>query len=154
MAEQQHKGPGEQSGFGASRTGTGTAGGTHRQEPGGGVMEKAQEMASTVASKAGDAWESTKQGAQQAASAVADTAQDAWEQVTSFMRRYPAATLCVGLGLGFLLARLFSGSSMGMGGFFQRGRSYYPSRGSSQSQFSPGNPQYGSGSPYPSDLSA
>src|SRR5579859_3252320 len=39
------------------------------------VMERAQELASNIADKAGEAWESTTQGARQAASAVASRAE-------------------------------------------------------------------------------
>jgi ElaB/YqjD/DUF883 family membrane-anchored ribosome-binding protein len=83
------------------------------------VKEKAQDIASTVTSKAENAWDSTKQ----VGSAVADTAENAWEQATDFMRRYPIATMCVGFGLGFLFARLMeemrsSSFGRGMRGFY------------------------------------
>jgi ElaB/YqjD/DUF883 family membrane-anchored ribosome-binding protein len=70
------------------------------------VKDKAQDVASAVASTAEDAWDSTREGVQQAASAVAHTAGDAWGEVTGLMRRYPFGTLCVGIGVGFLLSRL------------------------------------------------
>ncbi len=70
------------------------------------VKDKAQELASTAAARAQDAWESTKQGTQQAASAVATRAEDAWDRMTNCMSRYPLATLLTGLGLGFALAAL------------------------------------------------
>jgi ElaB/YqjD/DUF883 family membrane-anchored ribosome-binding protein len=72
-----------------------------------GVKEKAQELASTVTSRAEEAWETTRHAAQQAASRVAGTAEDAWEQTAAFMRRYPAVTLFVGIGIGCLLSQLF-----------------------------------------------
>jgi ElaB/YqjD/DUF883 family membrane-anchored ribosome-binding protein len=71
-------------------------------------MDKAQELASNLGTKAGEAWDSTRQGVQQAASRVTDTAEEAFESVTGFVRRYPIATLCVGFGLGFLVGRLIA----------------------------------------------
>jgi len=70
------------------------------------------EMASTVASTAEEAWDSTREGVQQAASAVADTAGNAWAEVTGLMRRYPFGTLCVGIGIGFVLSRLMEDRGM------------------------------------------
>jgi ElaB/YqjD/DUF883 family membrane-anchored ribosome-binding protein len=72
------------------------------------VKEKAQDMASSVASTAEEAWDSTREGVQRAASAIADTAGDAWGDVTGFMRRYPFATLFAGIGVGFLLAQVIN----------------------------------------------
>jgi ElaB/YqjD/DUF883 family membrane-anchored ribosome-binding protein len=69
------------------------------------VKEKAQDVASGVASRAEDVWDSARHGAQRAYSAVADTAGDAFGEVTDFMRRYPMATLAIGFGLGFLAAQ-------------------------------------------------
>jgi hypothetical protein len=65
-----------------------------------------QDAASSVASTAEEAWDSTREGVQRAASTVAHTAGDAWGEVTGLMRRYPFGTLCVGIGLGFLLSRV------------------------------------------------
>jgi hypothetical protein len=59
-----------------------------------------------MASTAEEAWDSTREGVRRAASAVADTAGGAWGEVTGLMRRHPFGTLCVGIGAGFLLARL------------------------------------------------
>jgi ElaB/YqjD/DUF883 family membrane-anchored ribosome-binding protein len=72
------------------------------------VKEKAQDIASSAATQAEQAWESTRQGVQRAYSAVADTAGDAFAELTQFMRRYPLATLLVGFGLGFLAAQTIS----------------------------------------------
>jgi ElaB/YqjD/DUF883 family membrane-anchored ribosome-binding protein len=72
-----------------------------------GVKEKAQELASTVTSRAGEAWDTTRQATQQAASTVANTAEGAWDETAAFMRRYPIVTLCVGIGIGCLLSQLF-----------------------------------------------
>lgn len=85
------------------------------------VKETAQNIASSVASTAGDAWDSSRQGVQQAASAVADTASDTWNDLTNFMRRYPFVTLFVGLGLGFCLSRFVEGRSMGTFGHWDFG---------------------------------
>jgi ElaB/YqjD/DUF883 family membrane-anchored ribosome-binding protein len=70
------------------------------------VKDKAHGMASAVASTAEDAWDGTRQGVQRAASTLADTAGDAWGEMTGLMRRYPFGTLCVGIGVGFLMSRL------------------------------------------------
>ena len=70
------------------------------------VKDKVEDVASSVASTAEEAWDSTREGVQRAASTVAHTAGDAWGEVTGLMRRYPFGTLCVGIGLGFLLSRV------------------------------------------------
>ena len=74
--------------------------------PLGGMVSTVQGVASSMASTAEEAWDSTREGVQRAASTVAHTAGDAWEDVTGLMRRYPFGTLCVGIGIGFLLSRL------------------------------------------------
>ncbi len=83
--------------------------GSHQESGLGGMVgtmkEKAQDFASDVASRAGDTWESARQGAQQAASAVADSAQDTFFGVRDFLGRYPFATLCAGFFVGFLCSR-------------------------------------------------
>jgi hypothetical protein len=66
---------------------------------------QAQELASTVARKAEEAWDSTKHGAQQLASNVATTAEEAWENVNSFFSRYSIPLFFAGIGLGFMIAR-------------------------------------------------
>ncbi len=69
----------------------------------GNVVEGAQNLASSVASAAENAWDTTRNVAQKTASTVAGAAEDAWDSTTNFMRRYPFATLGIGIGLGFLL---------------------------------------------------
>jgi len=91
-------------------------------------MEKAQDIASSVASTAEEAWESARQGVGQAASTVATTASDSWDEITRFMRRYPMATLCAGVGLGFVLSRLFE--DQGIRRFGGRSWGYSPEYGS------------------------
>jgi hypothetical protein len=75
------------------------------------AKERAQELASNVASQAEEAWDTTKQRAEQFASTVATTAEDAWENVNAFFRRYAFPMFFVGIGLGFLLARAFANMS-------------------------------------------
>ena len=75
------------------------------------VTEKVGDVASSVASTAEGAWESTREGVQRAASTVADTAGDAWGEMTGLMRKYPFGTLCVGIGVGFLMAQLLEDRS-------------------------------------------
>ena len=74
--------------------------------PLGGIASTVQGAASSVASTAEEAWDGTREGVRRAASAVTDTAGDAWGEVTGLMRRHPFGTVCVGIGVGFLLARL------------------------------------------------
>lgn len=117
-------GPGQQTGtYGAGGSTTTTQG--QRSESGGvasGLMEKAQDLASNLGTTAEEAWDSAREGIESAASAVADTAGDAFDSVTSFMRRYPFATLGFGFGLGFLCGRLLAGG--GMPDFFRGGSRY------------------------------
>ena len=68
-----------------------------------GAENLASNVASSVASTAGDAWDATRRGAQQAASTVAGAAETAWDSTRGFMSRYPFATLAFGFGLGFLV---------------------------------------------------
>jgi len=70
------------------------------------VKDKVEDAAGSVASTAEEAWDSTREGIQRTASTVAHTAGDAWGEMTGLMRRYPFGTLCVGIGVGFLLSRL------------------------------------------------
>lgn len=72
----------------------------------GGFGERAQEMASAAAERAGQAWESTREGARQLASTVANRAEDAWETMGDWGRGYPLGTLVVGAALGFGLNEL------------------------------------------------
>jgi hypothetical protein len=94
MATESRQGQGGQQ---SHRANEGTLG-----EVASGVRDRAEDVASSVASTAGQAWDSTRQ----AASAVADTAGDAWGELTGLMRRYPFGTLFVGIGLGFVLSRI------------------------------------------------
>jgi hypothetical protein len=74
----------------------------HEKEPHGGAFGTVAGAASSVASAAEQAWETTSHGAQQAASAVAHTTADAWGSVRSCMSRYPLATFFAGVGVGML----------------------------------------------------
>ncbi|MFL5244765.1 MAG: hypothetical protein ACJ8FY_21905 [Gemmataceae bacterium] len=100
------------------------------------VKEKAQDLASSVTSKASDAWDSTRE----MGSAVTETAENAWEQTTDFMRRYPIATMCVGIGLGFLFARVIE--NMASGSFGQGMRGFYPNYSGGQFETSSGRQNY------------
>ena len=64
--------------------------------------------------KAGDAWEGATEGVRHAASTVSEYACDAWDDAVGFMRRYPGATLCAGLGVGFLLGCVLRNSLPGL----------------------------------------
>jgi len=80
----------------------------------GNIQEKAQDFASSVAGRAGDAWDTTRQGAQQFASRAADTAAESWDSVAQFFSRYPVPMFLAGIGLGFLLAKAFDNLSPDM----------------------------------------
>ena len=104
MAEFKNQGFGNQ-GYGGGRQ----MGGSRPESTSGtstlsNVAEGAQNIASSVAETAGEAWEATKHGAQQVGSMVAGAAETAWEDTVAFLRRYPVATLCAGICLGFVLA--------------------------------------------------
>ena len=87
------------------RSGTNPSPGSSTGGMAGAVKDTAQQMASSVANAAEEAWDSTRQGVQQAASTVASTTGEAWDSVISCMSRYPFAVFFTGLGLGFLLAK-------------------------------------------------
>ncbi len=99
------------------------------------VKEKAQDLASAVASKAEDAWDSTRQ----AASAVRDTTADVWGDLTGFMCRHPLATLFFGMGVGFCLSRVIEGRSMRTFGHWDFGRE----AGNQYRGMAPSQQQYG-----------
>jgi ElaB/YqjD/DUF883 family membrane-anchored ribosome-binding protein len=91
-----------------------TQGGRQEESSGGlagSVLEGAQNVASNVGHAAEQAWDTTKQYAQQAGTAVANAAETAWDSTTTFMRRYPFATLAIGFGLGFLVCMAVSNRS-------------------------------------------
>jgi hypothetical protein len=69
----------------------------------GAVREKAQELGSTIASGAQQAWDTTRRQTREWASQVADTAENAWEGFGNTIRRYPVASLLIALGVGFVL---------------------------------------------------
>src|SRR5438874_8705252 len=71
------------------------------------MKDKAQEFASSAASRATDAWESTKHGAQRVASTVTDQTEETWNQVSALVARYPIATTLAAGGLCYLLFRTF-----------------------------------------------
>lgn len=128
MASSTNRGPGQSTGmYGASCSTAPTQG--QRLESSGasgggmsGLMDKAQELASNLGTKAEDAWDSTRHGVQRAASTVAGTAEDAFASATECMRRYPIATLCAGFGVGFLIGRLVA--QRGRLDFFRGGSRY------------------------------
>jgi ElaB/YqjD/DUF883 family membrane-anchored ribosome-binding protein len=114
MASTSHQGSGQ----GQQPSRSNAAGTASRADEGGlggmasAVKDRAEDLASSVASTAEDAWDSTRQGVQRAASAVADTAGNAWGEATGLMRRYPFGTLFVGIGIGFVLSRLLEDRGM------------------------------------------
>ncbi len=85
------------------------------------VRDKAQEMASSVASSAQQAWDTTRRQVQDAASNVGETFEDAFGNVNHFVRRYPLACVLGGFFVGFLAASAMGGMSSGYG----RGSSSY-----------------------------
>jgi hypothetical protein len=75
----------------------------------GGVPGSVREAAQGVASKAGEAWETTRQGAQHMASSLAGGTEEAWGSLDSFVHRYPFWTIGIGFCLGFALERAIRG---------------------------------------------
>jgi ElaB/YqjD/DUF883 family membrane-anchored ribosome-binding protein len=87
------------------------------------AADKAKEMAGSVAGAVGEVKDKAKEwttqaghGISQAAGSVRDTAVHAYDasceatkeagrELTNFVRRYPIASLMIGLGLGFLVGR-------------------------------------------------
>jgi ElaB/YqjD/DUF883 family membrane-anchored ribosome-binding protein len=68
------------------------------------VKDTARDWASSATSSAGQAWDSTQRQARELAGDAAHYAENAWDSFGNFIRRYPVASLCVALGVGFLLA--------------------------------------------------
>jgi ElaB/YqjD/DUF883 family membrane-anchored ribosome-binding protein len=66
------------------------------------VKDKVTDMASSVAHKAGDAWDATRHAVQDGASAVATNAEDAWTGFGNMISRYPIASVAVAFALGAL----------------------------------------------------
>ncbi len=87
--------------FPGSRLGRGAEGSSSS-----GVAETLKEKSQEFASSAEDVWDSTRQRAQQAITAAGSAAEDAWQSISQFMRTYPLATFCLGLGAGILLTRM------------------------------------------------
>src|SRR5438270_5452900 len=73
-------------------------------EVAGQAKDSARNLASSAATGAEQAWEATRQQACDLASDVAHRAENAWDSAGSFVRRYPVACLFFAVGLGFLLA--------------------------------------------------
>jgi hypothetical protein len=80
----------------------------------GAVKDRVRDMASNVAEKAGEAWDTTREHVSEWASTAGQGVQNAWEGVNGFFRRYPIPMFFAGIGLGFLLARALGGSSTNM----------------------------------------
>lgn len=75
------------------------------------VLEGAENVASSVATTAGHAWDATRHGVESAASTVAGAAESAFDDATAFLRRYPMATLGAGIALGFVLSMALRGGN-------------------------------------------
>jgi hypothetical protein len=105
-------GPTGQPGQGQGGTGDTLKGlGASAQEAVGQVREKVADVASGVANRLGDAWESTRQGLTQGGEWVSETAGDAWQRFAGTIRRYPVASVAIAFGAGCLFASLLSLSS-------------------------------------------
>lgn len=76
-----------------------TAGGTATA-----VKETAQNWASTAASRAEQAWDTTRESAQRFASDVATRTEDAWESFSRFISRHPVSSILFLFSMGFLVA--------------------------------------------------
>jgi hypothetical protein len=73
----------------------------------GAVKEKMHDMAASVGSSAVQA----KDKAQEVVSAAAEKVGKVGQEVTALIRRYPLPALLMGVGVGFLLAKLLQGPS-------------------------------------------
>jgi hypothetical protein len=62
------------------------------------VRDRVQDVASDVAQRVEDAWDSTREGA----SAVAQKAEDFWTSTSNLIRRYPVTSVVIAFGLGCL----------------------------------------------------
>jgi len=62
-----------------------------------------EQAGSTIAGKAEQAWNATRQEAQQLSSNVAQSAENAWKEVDQFIRRYPLMVFVGGFAVGFLV---------------------------------------------------
>lgn len=80
----------------------------------GAVKDRVRDMASNVAEKAGEAWDTTREHVSDWASTAGQGVQTAWEGVDGFFRRYPIPMFFAGIGIGFLLARALGSSSSDM----------------------------------------
>ena len=95
-------------------TGQHSQGGQERrsEEAAGGMMgavkDRVRDMASNVADKAGEAWDSTREHVSDWASTAGQGVQSAWQGIDGFFRRYPIPMFFAGIGLGFLLAKALS----------------------------------------------
>jgi hypothetical protein len=70
----------------------------------GAIKDKAQDVASSVANTAQQAWDSTRHQAQQVASSIGNTAEETYDSVNGFIRRYPLACVFGGFLVGMLVA--------------------------------------------------
>jgi hypothetical protein len=73
----------------------------------GAIKDKAQEPASTLADKAGRAWDTTRDQARHVASLTAAKAEDTFDWATACMRRHPYSMLLTLFSVGFLLGQTF-----------------------------------------------
>lgn len=80
----------------------------------GAVKDRVKDLASGVAQKAEDAWDSTREHVSDWTSSAGRGVETAWDNVNGFFRRYPVPMFLAGIGLGFLLAKALSSSSTNM----------------------------------------
>jgi ElaB/YqjD/DUF883 family membrane-anchored ribosome-binding protein len=101
----------------------------HQVQSGGGTTGAVKDLASSVASRAEDAWDSAREGVQRMASNFGSSAEDAWDGLTNMIHRYPVAAIFVGMGIGFCLGQLFSGTQSSFSTWRDRehGSRFYPS---------------------------
>jgi ElaB/YqjD/DUF883 family membrane-anchored ribosome-binding protein len=74
-------------------------------EAAGEVKDKAKEWTASAVQGASRAAESVKETATQAYDKSSEAFKEAGKELTDFVRRYPIPSLCIGLGIGFLLGR-------------------------------------------------
>lgn len=86
----------------------------HQRVGGGGQtteQSQGQGMASEVASRLGDAWDTTRETVQRGAHAVAERAQGLWSNAGALVRSRPLAAMAIAFSVGCLLGCCMTGRS-------------------------------------------
>jgi hypothetical protein len=85
---------------------TGEHGSSTVGELAGTVKERAEQLTSSAATTAREAWEATREQAQRFASTASTGVEDAWDTMRTFVRQHPYAALAGAFGLGLVCVGL------------------------------------------------